>query len=180
MGLKTRTSKKVFSYLPPHTTFADRSSLAPSCKLAEAPSSWLGATGCKSGSTCTSLHTSVSSDAVMSLISLCLWAGNPPLAQDNAWSTEKACPHLYFDGSLGGDQPWRNANASWKADLCKVNPCSARGRTVSHVEALFSTARASWPSVDLVVVGHKYSQHPPCISHYSVWRCRPCCRTDHR
>ena len=36
--------------------------LHPSCEIAEAPFSWLGETGCKSGSTHTSLHTSISSD----------------------------------------------------------------------------------------------------------------------
>ena len=122
IGLKTLTSKNVFSYLPPQTPFADRSSLAPSCVLADAPSSWLGETGCKSGSTRTSLHTSVSNEAVMSLISLCLIVGNPPLAQDSAWSTVKAWPHSHFVCNFDGVQPYLNARASWKADLCRVNP----------------------------------------------------------
>ena len=43
-----------------------------------------------------------------------------------------------FAFSLEGVQPYRNASASWKTDLCRVNPSSAKGRTVSHVEAPFS------------------------------------------
>lgn len=57
---------------PPQTPLADTSSLAPCWLLADAPLSWLEVTGCKSGSTQTSLHTSVSKEAVMSWISLCL------------------------------------------------------------------------------------------------------------
>ncbi len=63
--------------------FMSTSSLAPSCLLEEADSP---ESGCRSGSTLTSWHTSVKRPAVMSLISLCLSMGNPPLAQERACS----------------------------------------------------------------------------------------------
>ena len=56
------------------------SSLAPSCVLAVDKENSSGETGCNSGSV---EHTSVSSVAVRSLISLSLIEGNPPLEQDN-------------------------------------------------------------------------------------------------
>ena len=49
----------IFSNLPPHTPFAEMSSLAPFCELAVAPDGWCGIVGCRFGSMHTSLHISV-------------------------------------------------------------------------------------------------------------------------
>ena len=140
--MKTLTSKKVFSCLPSYALLADMSSLAPSCEFAVVPDSWLGDTGCSSGSMHTSLHTYVSIWAVRSRISLYLIVGKPPLAQESACSTVKLLPHSHFRGCLDGVQPYRRASASWKGDVCKEKPWSLRGRTVSQVEAPFSLARS--------------------------------------
>ena len=129
--------------LPPQTPLADTSNLAPSWLLAEAPLSWSGVTGCKSGSTHTSLHTSVSRESVMSWISLCLRDGKPPFAQESACSTLNLLPHSHLEGRRDGVQPYHTVRASWKADLCNVNPCSVRSRTVSQVEALFTFAKST-------------------------------------
>ena len=142
--MKTRTSKKVFSNLPPpHTPFAEMSSLAPSCELAVAPDSWSDVVGCRLGSMHTSLHTSVRRLAVRSRISLCLMEGKPPLAHESACSTVKLLPQSHLDGRFEGDHPYRRAMASWKAALCSEKPCSLRGRAVSQVEAPFSLARST-------------------------------------
>ena len=49
----------------------------------------------------------MSNEAVMSLISLCLTVGKPPLAQDSAWSTVKAWPHSHLVGNFDGVQQGR-------------------------------------------------------------------------
>ena len=89
-----------------------------------------------------SLQTSVSTCrlVVKSWISSCLIEGNPSLAHESACSTVKLLPQSHSDGSLDGGQPYLGANTSCKADLCRENPCSVRGKTVSHVEAPFSFA----------------------------------------
>ena len=146
--LKTRTSKNVYSNLPPHTPFAETSSLAPSCELVVAPGSWSDIVDCRLGSMHTSLHTSVRRLALRSRISLCLMQGKPPLAHESVCSTVKQLPHLHLSGRFEGDHSYRRAMASWKAALCSEKPCSLRGRTVSQVEAPFSlakpTAFCSW------------------------------------
>ena len=140
-GLKTLTSRKVFSNLPPHTSLVTISNLAPSCELAVAPVRPSLVMGCRSGSVQMSCATSVRRCAVKSLISLCLMEGNPPLAHERACSTANFLPHAHVVGILGGVQPYRRAMASWKAPLCKVKPCSCSGTAVSHTEAPFSLAR---------------------------------------
>ncbi len=71
-----------------------------------------------SGSTLTSWHTSVKRPAVMSLISLCLSIGNPPLAQERAYSMEKGYPESHLAGRwLSGQSYLLRARASWKAPL---------------------------------------------------------------
>ena len=126
------------------------SSLAPTCWLAEAPLSWSDISGCRSGSTQTSLHTSLSSVAVMYCISLCLTEGNPPLEHDSACSTLKRFPQTQVGGMFVGVQPYLSAMASWKAALCSVKPCSENGATVSQEEALLCLAKptASWSCSD--------------------------------
>ena len=74
----------------PDSPLADTSNLAPS--------SWSGVTGCKSGSVHISLHTSVSREAVISRISLCLTDEKPPFLQDSACSTSKLLPHSHLEG----------------------------------------------------------------------------------
>jgi len=61
IGVEDTHIKKinVFSGLPPHTPFAETSSLALSCELAVAPDSWYDIVGCRLGSMHTSLHTFV-------------------------------------------------------------------------------------------------------------------------
>ena len=51
-----------------------------------------------------------------------------------ACSTEALLPQAQVVGMLAGVQPYPSASASWKAPLCKVKPCSSRGRVVSQVE----------------------------------------------
>jgi len=91
-GLKTRTSIKHLSDLPPQNPFAAISKRAPSrvLEVAREKSSGL-LTGCNSGSTHTWKQTSVSKVAVRPLTSLCRKEGKPPL---RASSTEKVTPHL--------------------------------------------------------------------------------------
>ena len=143
MGVEDWYIKNVFSNLPPHTQFAEMSSLASSCELAVAPDSWSGVVGCRFSSMHTSLHTSVRRLAVRSRISLCLMEGKPPLAYESARSTVKLLPQSHFDGRFEGDHPYRRAMALWKAALCNEKPCSLRGRAVSQVEAPFSLASST-------------------------------------
>ena len=143
IGVEDTHIKKCLSNLPPHTTFAETSSLAPSCELAVAPDSWYDVVGCRLCSMHTSLHTSVRRLAVRSWISLCLMEGKPHLAHESACSTVKRLPQSHLDGRFEGDHPYHRAMASWKAALCSEKPCSLRGRAVSQVEAPFSLAKST-------------------------------------
>ena len=140
VGVEDSYIKNVFSNLPPHTPFAEMSSLAPSCELAVAPDSWSGVVGCRFGLMHTSLHTSVRRLAMRSRISLCLMQGKPPLAHESACPTVKLLPQSHLDGRFEGDHPYRRAMALWKTALCNEKPCSLRGRAVSQVKAPFSLA----------------------------------------
>ena len=132
--MNTRTSRKVLSCLPPQKPLAAMSSLAPSVVIADRPDSTSLDTSCRSGSTWTSWHTSVSRFAVMSLISLCRMEGNPPRGQESTCSTVKLAPHSQLEGVRGGAHPYLKARASTKAPLCKTKPCSSKGREVSQLE----------------------------------------------
>ncbi len=61
--------------------------------------------GCKSGSTLTSWQTSVRTEAVKSLISLCLIIGKAPLGQERACSTENLEPHTHVVGKSACGHP---------------------------------------------------------------------------
>ena len=94
------------------------------------------------GSIPTPMQTSSNSSAVRSLISLCLLIGNPPQFQLSACSTEKDLPQTQMLGRCCGLQPYLRQIASRKSPLCKANPCSVSGNTVSQLEATFSLDRA--------------------------------------
>ena len=97
-GLNTRTSMNVFSRLPPQKPLTAMSSLAPSEMLEERVDITSPVSSCRSGSTRTSLQTSVRRLAVKSLISLWRIEGNPPLGQERACSTEKEAPQTQCEG----------------------------------------------------------------------------------
>ena len=65
-------------------------------------------------------HTSVSSLAVRSLMSLCLIEGRAPVGQLKACSTEKLQPHTQCEGIRVGFQPYRRHNASLKDPLWRA------------------------------------------------------------
>ena len=79
------------------------------------------------GSMATLGHTSVSSLAVRSLISLCLIEGRAPVGQLKACSTKKLQPHTQCEGIRVGFQPYRRHNASLKDPLWRAKLCSAMG-----------------------------------------------------
>ena len=136
----------IFSRLPPHKPLTAMSSLAPSEMLEERVDSTSPVSSCRSGSTRTSLQTSVRRFAVKSLILLWRIEGNPPLEQERACSTEKEAPQTQCEGVRAGSQPYLRHRASTKAPLCKQKPCSLMGRVVSQLEEPFSLARviARW------------------------------------
>ena len=83
-------------------------------------------------------QTSVSSVAVMSLTSLCLTAGKPPVLHVKACSTLNCCPQLQWDGELWTGQPYLSARLSLNAAFGSTKPCSLMGSAVSQVDAPFS------------------------------------------
>ena len=119
------------------------SSHVPVCVLAVVPLITSYVMGWRSGSTQTSIHTSVRRVVVRSWISLYLMEGKPSLAQDRAFSIEKETLQSHFDGNLFGVQPYLNARASWNGLLCKKNPCSLSGIALSHVEDPLSEASST-------------------------------------
>ena len=107
-GLNTLTSRYVFRIFPPQTPLADISKRAFSWLFAEAPLSWSALTGCRLGSTHTSLHTSVRRDAVVSLISLCLNVPRKP-----SFGTGEGMLHIevFATVAFGGQASWGPAIA---------------------------------------------------------------------
>ena len=87
---------------------------------------------------------------MISLSSLCLIEGNPPLGQERACCTENEWPHTQFVGICDGGQPYRRAMASRNAVLWSAKPCSSNGNAVSQLEAPFSLARSR--SIDLLLI----------------------------
>ena len=111
---------------------------APSSLFADLCASLSPVTGCKQGSVPTPWHISVKNSAVISLISLCRIEGKPPQEQLKACSIVNFWSHTQREGSWSGCQPYLRHKASRKAPLWRVNPWSAIGRVLSHVEAPFS------------------------------------------
>ena len=72
---------------------------APSSRFAVLWKSRSSVTGCRCGSVPTPWQTSVSRCAVISLISLCLIEGKPPLWQLRAWSTVNLLPQAQWEGT---------------------------------------------------------------------------------
>ena len=108
-GLNTLTSRNILSSLPPQKPLAAMSNLAPSSVFAVRLVIVSVVISCRSGSTLTSLHTSVNRVAVKSLISL--WRrewrreGKPPRGQESKCSTTKLAPHTQVVGVFNGAQP---------------------------------------------------------------------------
>ena len=127
-GLNTLTSTKVLSCLPPQKPFAAMSSQALSVVMAVRLAMVSEESGWRSGSTHTSLQTSVIRVAVRSLISLWRIDGNPPREQERACSIVKFTPQTQFVAVFGGHHPYLRARASINAPLCRQNPCSSRPR----------------------------------------------------
>ena len=87
LGLNTLTSMNAFSNLPPQNPYIATSNRAWSSLLEEQRDKGSPESGCRLGSVVTAWQTSVNNMAIMSLTSLCLTAGNPPVLQVKACST---------------------------------------------------------------------------------------------
>ena len=74
----------------------------PSSRFAVLWKSRSSVTGCRCGSVPTPWQTSVSRCAVISLISLCLIEGKPPLLQLRAWSTVNLLQQAQWEGRCFG------------------------------------------------------------------------------
>ena len=140
-GLKTLTSKNARCLVPQKST-ATTSSLAPSSRLEDFNRRCSFESGWSAGSIPTPMQTSSNNSAVRSLISLCLLIGNPPQLQLSACSTEKDLPQTQLLGRCCGLQPYLRQSASRKSPLCRANPYTASGNTVSQLEAPFSLDKA--------------------------------------
>ena len=79
--------------------------------------------------------------AVMSLSSLCLIMGKPPVGQLKACSTPNGFPHIQCEARSFGSHPYLRHRASWNALLYRVKPWSCMGRTVSQVEEIQTPLR---------------------------------------
>ena len=131
------TSTNAFSNLPPQNPYIAISSQAPSSVMAKQWDKDSSESGCRWGLVVTSWHTSVSSVAVLSLPSLCLTAGKPPVLQVKVCSILNGCPQLQWDGKLWSGHPYLRERLALKAALCKAKLCSSMGSAVSQVEAPF-------------------------------------------
>ena len=115
---------------------------APSSKFAVLCCISSPVSGCSSSSTHTLWQTSVSSEAVMSLMSLCLSVGRPPREQLKACSTVRFFPHTQWEGKCDSCQPYLRHNASLKAPLCTLKPCSTKGIIHSQPDVPFSLQKS--------------------------------------
>ena len=136
---------KIRSNLPTQKPLAAMYNRVPSMVIVDFQENSSIIASCKSGSTLTSLQTSLRSVAVMSLISLCRREGKPPREQKSTCSTVKLAPHTQLFGILEGVHPYLKARASTKAPLCREKPCSSSGIAVSQLEEL-SHVRDPWLS----------------------------------
>ena len=68
-------------------------------------------------------------------MSLCRWMGSPPVLQLRACWTFVLLPHAQIVAMPAGCQPYRSANASLNAPLCRANLCSSIGRVFNHAPA---------------------------------------------
>ena len=82
-------------------------------------------------------QTSVSS---VTVTSLCLTAGKPPVLQVRACSTVNGCPQLQWDGEFWSGQPYLRERLSLEAALCRAKPSSSTESAISQVEAPLSWA----------------------------------------
>ena len=89
------------------------------------------------GSVVTPWQTSVSSEAVISLISLCLTAGKHPVSQVRACLTLNGCPQLQWDGVLKWPTIYLSERLSLKVACEKQSRAHQWGSAV-QVEAPFS------------------------------------------
>ena len=90
----------------PQNPYIATSSRAPSWVLADRWDRDSPESGCRWGSVVIPWQTSVSKVAVISLTSLCLTAGKPPVLQVNACSTLNGFPQLQWDGEFWNGQPY--------------------------------------------------------------------------
>ena len=102
---------------PPQNPYFATSSRAPSWVLADWWNRDSPESGYRWGSVVTPWQNSVSKVAVMSLTSLCLTAGKPPVLQVNVCLTLNGCPQLQWDGEFWNSQPYLSERLSWK-QLC--------------------------------------------------------------
>ena len=113
-GLNTRTSKNVFSYVPPpriHLLLCPTEHRIDDWRWLLSRYHLVQAVVLVRCLHCCKPH-AVSSVAVRSRISLCLIDGNPSLAQDRACSTVNLPPQTHIEGISDGVQPYLRARAS--------------------------------------------------------------------
>ena len=116
---------KCFSNLPPQNPCISTSNWALSSMMAEQWDKDSPESGCRWGTVVTLWQTSVSSMAVMSLTSLGLTAGKPPVLQVRACSTLNGCPQLQWAGKFWSGQPYlrESLGCRWK------QPCAERSHS---------------------------------------------------
>ena len=127
-----------FSNLPLWNPYIATSSWVPSPVMAEQWDKDSPDSGCKWSPVVTPWQTSVNRVAVVSLTSLYLTAGKPPVLQVKACSTLHGCSQLQCDGKFRSGQPYLRERLSLKAALCIPNPYSSMGNAVSQMEVPFS------------------------------------------
>ena len=121
IGLNTRTSRNVHSNLPPQNPLTEMSNLAPSVVIADCPDNSSLVILCNSGSTRTSLQTSVNKFAVISLTSLCRIEGKPPREPESTCSIVKSAPHSQVERIREGIHPYLKANREGIHPYLKAN-----------------------------------------------------------
>ena len=137
-----RHQKNALSKGPPQKPSVAMSSRAPSSAIAVAWRRTSPAIGCRVGSTVVLLQTSPNQPATVSLTSLCLAIGKPPLGQERACPTDIPAPQAQCVGRLAGVQPYLRARASRKAPLWRVRPYCSKGRADNQLEDPFSWANS--------------------------------------
>ena len=110
-GLNTLTSKNA-RWPVVHTPLALMSDLASADVLADLGMIDSPDKGANTGSTHTSLHTSLRRLVVIFLMSLCRIDTNPPFLQVKAWLKSKLAPQTHFDGIRDKGQLYLKFTAS--------------------------------------------------------------------